>query len=94
MDKAKLIQAWHYANIVAGVGVALAADLTPVLAQFPKASAAVIALGIVSGSASTILTKIGQDKLLQAVVDAPTVPTPTGITIPVATVPVDPPKGA
>lgn len=85
MDKAKLIQIWHYANIASVIVAGLVVDLTPVVAQWPKVSAVVAALGLVSAGFSTFLTEIAKNKLLQAVVDAPAVPTPTGLGIPAAT---------
>lgn len=85
MDSAKILKYWHLAGaIVAGVSV-VAAELTPVVSQYPKASAIVASLNGLSLAATSIMTKLAQDKIIQAVVDAPAVPTPTGLGIPAAT---------
>lgn len=85
MDSAKILHYWHLAGaVVAAVSVA-AAELTPVVSQYPKASAIVASLNGLSLAITSIMTKIAQDKVIQAVVNAPAVPTPTGIGIPSVT---------
>lgn len=89
MNTAMILKVWHYLGLlVGGLGFA-STELAPLAAGSGSAHAVAVvtAVGVVSATATTIMSKIANDKVVLAMVNSPIAPTPVGFGIPTPTAP-------
>ncbi len=82
MESAKVLHWWHIAGIAATSLSVVAAELTPVVSQYPKAAAAVASVSAISLAVTTAMNKIANDKVIAAYVNDPATSTVTGFGVP------------
>lgn len=82
MNSSTILKYWHYAGIVATVTGVAAQELTPLAAAWPKAAAVVTGLGAISLGITSAMNKLANDKVVAAIINDPSSPTPQGLGIP------------
>jgi hypothetical protein len=89
MDTSKLLKVWHYAGLTAtGLGLA-ATQLQPLTSVYPKLAPIVAGIGGVSFFISSFMKDAASDKVVSAIINDPSSPTPQGFGIPVPIAPID-----
>ncbi len=82
MNSAKLLKIWHLAGMIAtGAGV-VAAQIAPLVSAYPKATAICLGVGAASLTVTAFMNKLANDKIVQALINDPSSPTPQGFGIP------------
>lgn len=82
MDTSELLKWWHIVGIAATIGSVVAAEATPVVANYPKLSLIIGGLSAISLGITMTMNKLSSDKVFQALISDPSSPTPKGFGIP------------
>lgn len=87
MDSAKLLKYWHLTGLaVAAIG-GVAIELQPLTASYPHVGKIVAGVGAISVAFSLAMDKLAKDKVVAAIINDPSGPTPQGFGIPKPTAP-------
>src|SRR5260221_284674 len=89
IDSAAILNGWHYLGmVVTGAGF-IAKEAAPLVGANPKAAAVVAMVGAGSLTATAVMTRIANNKIVQSIINDPSSPTPQGMGIPTPEVSTD-----
>ena len=82
MNTAKILKWWHFTGMVALAASTVATQVQPLIAAYPRATAICLGISAASMALTSFMNKLANDKVVQAIINDPSSPTPQGFGLP------------
>lgn len=82
MNKATALKIWHLTGLGATILAGVAAELTPIVKNYPKVAVFIGGVSVISLGITSAINYLNSDKVFRALINDPSSPTPQGFGLP------------